>query len=449
MAINIEVPGQETFNQRGVPDVAKTYQDSLANMLKQQEIQYNPSILEAKLQEMQNAAKLSQLNALKQQLENQYYPQKQEAEIKEALAHANYFSSGGALAGTSKEVLGLEKLRNQFGEDSPIYKQALDAYQLKQQNLASQASYRDKLNSTANKRYASALGKELIEQEDINQGFLPGSGPATNQQIAGMPNTAVANQSAQTNPGLTNLANSLSSASRAEIPSINAAMAPPSATPAFNKLSPDAKKDLQNKYALSLQKKTSDVDTRKRNLFAQNIDITKSFIDPDKLTIYSGAKGQLQKKADEAAAATGRPPERYQEYQDQLTAVEMLTQQARQFYGASIQPEQIKMFNELANPENWINTPEIAKSKYQLFSKILDNETKTYRDALKSTAPYESNVGNNKNSQNNYSDKDIQTAISAHPDLGISADDLKTTIEANPTMTLDAIMSAIRKKHAR
>lgn len=165
--------------------------------------------------------------------------------------------------------------------------------------------------------------------------------------------------------------------------------------------------DISNAYQLSRQKQTTDLDTRKRNLFASNIDKTTKYINPEHLFSYSGIGGHIKKAIDYGNASQNKPSERFQNYQKALTAAQLLAKQTRQFYGASITPQMDKQLNELVNPESWILDKDTAIKKYHQLMDILKNETGTYRQALKSRKAYEEQnenpiskeINNNKNGE--------------------------------------------------
>lgn len=148
------------------------------------------------------------------------------------------------------------------------------------------------------------------------------------------------------------------------------------------------KTDQQKKYDLLVQKMTSDNQTRQRNLFAANIDKTLSYIDPKVLSKYSGFGGKLNKANELLRAPFGAESIDYDKYSQQMQAVDLLSKQIRQFYGASITPMMERKLNELVNPESWSGNPKISENKFNELVKILKNEMKTYQQATESTDIY-------------------------------------------------------------
>lgn len=138
MAINIGVPGQETFNQGGLGNLSENILNGLNTFIKAQEAANMPKKLEAELSTQKAKQDLIAQQILGRQLENKYIPQKQKLSIEKMLAdialqkaHAGYFNAGGATTGTTREYLGLDRIKEKYGADSPEYKDALSAYKHK------------------------------------------------------------------------------------------------------------------------------------------------------------------------------------------------------------------------------------------------------------------------------------------------------------------------------
>lgn len=145
---------------------------------------------------------------------------------------------------------------------------------------------------------------------------------------------------------------------------------------------------INDAYNLQRLKQTTDTDTRKRNLFATNIDKTISYINPQALTQYGGIKGQWNKGIETIKSAFGKESPQYDEYVKSANAVKLLTKQIRQFYGDSIQPSVQENLEKLNNPSTWSNNPQLAKQLLEQTMDILGNELGTYREALQSPAVY-------------------------------------------------------------
>lgn len=152
---------------------------------------------------------------------------------------------------------------------------------------------------------------------------------------------------------------------------------------------PDTTSAIQDASGLLAQHKTTDASARQKNLYATNIEKTLNQIDPDALTQYAGATGAAQKYGQMALASTGKESKNYDNYLNSLNAANLMATQVRQFYGDSIQPSMIQRLEALTNPSTWANNPKLAKSLFNETKQILSQETGTYRQAMKSTAPYQ------------------------------------------------------------
>jgi len=252
---------------------------------------------------------------------------------------------GGLLTGSAKEAYALDMMRQQLGEDHPAYKNAKRSYDLALQSQERLNRYRESLMGTANKRASTQLGKLDQEQQEVEQGFMPG----TNGQV---------------------------------------------------QLSPEQQQEMLGQYQLQRQKVTTDTDTRKKGLFATNIDKTLDNIDVKDLTQFGGLAGGIVKKMQEGKSLTGNENEAYRKYHKSLTAAKLLAKQVRQFYGDSITPGVQEQLGMLTNPASWTNNPTIATQKFNQFKDILKNEIQTYRDAMKGAGIYQGKYENKRPKEN-------------------------------------------------
>jgi len=249
-----------------------------------------------------------------------------------------------------------------------------------------------KMQTEHPERYASPFGKEQIEQARTIAGLLPTGMPAdinslrTNGALPA-PAPMPASMAPFMNQQYAN------TATGAPIPASQWA---PGQAP-INALTQQAPQpipaqqvqQMANQYAMKLQKSSTDVDTRKRNLYATNIEKTLSTIDPSVIAYYSGAQGKTRLAQDSALAAMGKAPPQYMEYQSVAqTKIPLLTSQVRQFYGDSIQPSVREHLEALANTSTW-KDPAVAMKRFNDFTNILGSEMQTYRQALQGTGVYQ------------------------------------------------------------
>lgn len=275
---------------------------------------------------------------MQQKHESRFDPYKQQlmqAQAQREMARAQLPFGGTLPPGPAGQVAGLEMVKKLYGENSPQFKQARDLFELNRQSTEARVNYQNKLMETADKRFSTPLGKSAQELEDVKKGNFPGT----------------------------------------DIP-----------------LTPEQKKFYEGKYGLDIFRKTTDTDTRKRNLFARNIDVSFSKINPEALTQYSGPRGAIELVNDKRKSLQGDAPEKYKEYEKSLTAAKTLAKQVRQFYGDSITPGVQAGLRELVNPSSWLKSPEIALDNYNSFVDLLKSETQTYQQAGESPDVYMGNV---------------------------------------------------------
>lgn len=146
---------------------------------------------------------------------------------------------------------------------------------------------------------------------------------------------------------------------------------------------------IQDTSGLLSQHKTTDAAARQKNLYATNIEKTLEQINPDDLTQYAGGAGTAKKYGQMGLASIGAESNNYDNYTKSLNAANLLATQVRQFYGDSIQPSMIQRLEGLTNPSTWANNPKLASALFNQTKQILQMETSTYRQAMKSTAPYQ------------------------------------------------------------
>jgi hypothetical protein len=222
-------------------------------------------------------------------------------------------------SGDVANALYVEQLRSTYGENDPRYLQAKAAHDTTLSGRQSLVDYRGALSQTAPWRAMSTLGKLIAEGR--GEGALDvsmGREPVVDDQRA-------------------------------------------------------------QAYEQAIAKQVTDTDARKRLLFATNIDKTLENIPKDDLFTYSGIKNIAEFAEDFARAAVGEPTERFLRYQNAVEAAVLLADQMRQFYGDSIQPQNMERLRALANPETWWKDPKVAKSQFETLTRILQQETETYK----------------------------------------------------------------------
>lgn len=364
---------QNGFKMRYMPDMMKEElrKQQLANALAQIQADYAPQMTQAELEyKQQMPANLMAQTGLTNEQAKYFGPSAmsviglQGAQTKLANQQASLPFGGHFLPGIGGEIQGLEAVRMMYGEDSPQYKAAQEQFKLNQDSTRSRIGYQNVLAQTMPTRSLTSPGKSIVEQANVGAGLMP-----TGAQW-GAPGQMQQPQM----PGAGNMSNAISQA-------LNQNQQIPQA--------PGSSQELADQYALFRQKSVSDVDTRKRNLFATNIEKTLNNINVDDLTQYAGVKGGLEMKKQQGLAAVGKQSPAYDKFQNSLTAADFLASQVRQFYGESIQPEMRQKLEALTNPGTWTNNPKLAAQLFNQTKNILGQEMQTYRDALKSPRAYQ------------------------------------------------------------
>lgn len=379
---------QNGFKLRYMPDMMKEQlrQQQLANALSQVQAQYAPQMTQAELEyKQQMPANLQAQTGLTQEQAKYFGPSAmsniglQGAQTKLANQQASLPFGGHFLPGIGGEIQGLEAVRMMYGEDSPQYKAAKEQYQLNQDSTRSRISYQDILAQTLPTRALTAPGKSIVEQSNVGAGLMPtgnqwgGQGQMPAQQSPMQQGSPAQMQQSQMR-GAGSMGNAISQA-------INQ-----------GQQAPASPHELADQYDLYRQKNTTDSDTRKRALFATNIDKTFDNINVNDLTRYGGLKGQLELKQQQALASVGKQSPDYEKYLQAVQSAIFSATQIRQFYGDSIQPEAKKNLEMLVNPSTWTNNPKMATELFNRTKALIKQETDTYKDALTSTNPFKKNA---------------------------------------------------------
>lgn len=305
--------------------------------------------------------------ALPQMLQAELGLKQAQAQREQSLANLPF--GGQQLPGMAGQIMGLESIKQMYGEQSPQYAMAKDAFDMNQQRMQAQIGYQNMLTGTAPVRYLTPTGKGYVEQNRVAQGLAPTGGPW--EQAGQMP------QQLALGPEQVNRLQQLYGPNAPQLQQMPQRQGPESA------------QEASNAYGLLRQKGISDSSARQKNLYATNIEKTLERIDPDDLTRYAGAAGGLAKLGNEMAAPFGKETKDFRNFVKASRDAELLAHQVRQFYGDSIQPSMIARLEKLTNPSYWGSNPELAKELFNETKIILGKELDTYRQAMKSTAPYQ------------------------------------------------------------
>lgn len=355
---------------------------------------------------------------MQQQINNRYLPEHLRlqnqllgAHAKKENAMANLPFGGAHLAGVAGQIAGLETIKQMYGEESPQYNSAKQLFDLGMQNTQSRISYQNALTGSMPNRYLTPTGKSLVEEFNVGSGNSPTGNGWGNKPSAPTVLPLNAKQ-------ISALQGALSQGGDENVEEADPNI-------------PGQPGELADEYKLLRQKNTTDQDTRKRNLFASNIEKSLNNLDPSALTQYSGIPGHGKLLLDKLMAGFGNPSKNYQDYANSSMAADTAAKQIRQFLGESIQPAMSEKLEQLTNPSAWFYSPDQAKNLVGTTRKLLENEMGTYRDALRSTDIYQgkgisqqNNPQTNSSSKNNqnYSNEDLEHTAKLR---GISVEEVK------------------------
>lgn len=287
-----------------------------------------------------------------------------EAKAKREEAMARLPFGGANVPGPAGDIVGLEMIRQMYGDNSPQYKKASESFSLSQQSTGSRLRYQDALTNSMGMRYTTPEGKQIIEHSNVNQGFSPAGTP---QGIPVAPGQA------------------------------------PYIAPSKQNNSPEGAK-----YALRQIKQDLPASVMQRNLYANTIDQTLENIDLDALTQYNGPKGHLELKKEESADFFGKSSEKYKKYIEAEKKFNFLIGQVGQFYGESIQPSEIERKKRELDPRGAFKSVETGKRGFESQKDLLRKELNIYRNATKDASSY---YGNQKNKSNIDNTSNIQVNL--------------------------------------
>jgi len=306
----------------------KRQQEELANAYQQMRNQQEPQRFAADMEGKGLSNQMARFSLQNAPEQERLKRAMMEAKLAEVSRRSDSPYGGQMAPGDIGQAMWLNAIRQQEGEDSPYYQDAKKAFDMMLKKSSSMNQYREKQVETADKRTSSPLSKIEQEIDDAKRGFMPGTGRS-------------------------------------------------------QPLSPGQQENILNGLQLQRQKIVSDVDTRKRVHFAENIDKTLQNINVGDLTQYAGAYGSAQKLIEEGKAPFGKESESYRKFNTSLKGANLLKKQIRQFYGDSITPQMQESIEKMTNPATWKNNPVLASEAFNTIKNILLQETQTYKDALR------------------------------------------------------------------
>ena len=303
-------------------------QRQLANKLAQMQQQYYP-------QEQQALLTSREAQAKQAQLEQQFYPQQQESILalrkaqtarQQQLAQTPF--AGQMLPGAAGQIQALQILAKNYGVDSEQYKMALAAHNADLNMKDAKARYYG-----ANTQYKNLTPtqKLLLAQHENSQAESGGQG---------------------SEPG-----------------------------------SPMTYQPQQNSVLqAALQKRVSDAPTRQRAIASGEILDTLNKVNFTPIAQYTGVAGNARLKADQLAVSAGaKPSPQYAAYQNFVKSEsKLIGDSVRQALATSVRSDYVKtMLMPLADPTSnvWGNDPALAIQRFNFFRNWVQHYHDVYRHA--------------------------------------------------------------------
>lgn len=257
----------------------------------------------------------------------------------------------------------ISQLENQYGPNHPAVLEAKRAHELALNGHQSLIDTRDVLNQTAGIRYASPLGKLIMEGkgEGAKDILDRRNNNKNNQQNNIQPNSPAGARyqvgeqyyNQQGDPVYSN--NSSGNNPRTD--------------------------EEKNAYQGAISKQTTDAATREKIPYIENAGTTFKNLNMDDLVTYSGLKGSSQYGKDFIKAGLGKPSDRFINFNKAVTTANLLSKQLRQVWKDSVQPSAQDEIKKLTNPSTWYKDPKVAKAQLEQFKQITDKELETFKKA--------------------------------------------------------------------
>jgi hypothetical protein len=184
-------------------------------------------------------------------------------------------------------------------------------------------------------------------------------------------------------------------------------------------LTPQQQERYSELTELKMQKNATDADTRRRAIFAENLVKAINNTNIDDLTRYSGPAGQARLKVEEAKDLAGNPTDNYLKYKEALTAVQIEAKELRQALGESITPAMAAQLQHLTNPTGFFISPKVAKAQIQKTRDLIQKQMDTFRSRLKRTSQREPSEGSPR--LNEYDEKIYRAKQAGYTDEEIDA----------------------------
>jgi len=314
-------------------------------------------------------------------------------------------------------------LKNKYGENDPITKEALNNYRMMQQSSQATAAWRQQLGESMGYRALPTLAKEQLTQQQIEAGLQPSA--LQNVPIGRIADSAAQNQLQSAAPPALDMnrpfgqpSQNLSAATQPQaipqqaamgqsMPTLGAAqaMAPQqqlqqAPQPAISlgdvtNPKPSARSsEMAEQFKNKILKDTTTSQNLNKIQFGAQVEQTFENMRPYEkyMEHYTGISGRTRLAKDTIEAQkTGRASPELIGYQQYMAHATSAARQMRQYWGDSIQPEAMKEIDALANPASWFTTPEMARATLNATMSNFNSELRQRRSAAKSSDLYSPN----------------------------------------------------------
>ena len=307
------------------------------------------------LQQQKAMAPLQQQLAAGQIAALPLHQQLLQAQTALALKKATDPTAGQVLPGAAGRAQGLALLKSKFGENSEIYRSALQDYNSDIQQKLSRSDYF--AANTAFKNLPQINKLQMMEVYQLAQ---------DKRQSQGLPTQTVNEWSKQPLN-----ASGLSVSETSTTPTLQQQSSQVGLTQA-----PFGQQARQT--GLAAIQKFVPRQVQQKLAFATNIEKTLDQMPDAAITTYSQNPAKLA--SDYKLSLMGKITPEYSKYLKYMVNKDMLATQIRQFYGDSVQPAMLNKLEELANPISWRTNPKAALIKFNALKTTLEREIDTYKD---------------------------------------------------------------------
>ena len=367
----------QTKNQYMGPQLQqKLAQEQLKTQIMQPQAQYAPQMTLAEL--LKSQAEAPHVQAETQEL--------LQGKIPFERAHAAYesaridpFASPEGMPELMKAEMFYNHAKNQYGEDHPITKEALNNYRLLQQQATATSTWHQQLAESMGFRALPTAAKEVLNTQQAQAGFQPSAlnnvptgridqgafsasptGSIDLNRPFGQPMTGGVQQAQQpsASPGIPTL-NDLTN------PSTQAQVAPQAAARQVAGQDKMSANQVADYMTNALLKSTNTSQNLNKIQFGSQVEQTLANMLPYEpaMEYYTGIEGRGKLLADKLKSASGVTTPEYAAYQAYRTHAETAAAGIRQYWGDSIQPSVKESINDLTNPSSWDKGPDAVRAK--------------------------------------------------------------------------------------